>query len=61
MEFTTIAISKQIKERLNVLGTKGETYNDLISQLIEIAEKSEFFERQKTILKSERFVELGKL
>jgi len=61
MENTTIAISKEIKERLNVLGAKGETYNELISQLIEIAEKSEFLERQKTILKTERFVSIDKL
>jgi len=61
MENTTIAISKEIKERLNVLGAKGETYNELIAQLIEIAEKSEFLEKQKTILKTERFVSVDKL
>jgi len=61
MENTTIAISKEIKDRLAVLGAKGETYNELIAQLIEIAEKSEFLERQKTILKTERFVSIDKL
>ncbi|MBD3262810.1 hypothetical protein GF374_00330 [Candidatus Woesearchaeota archaeon] len=61
MENTTIAISKKIKERLNMLGAKGETYNELIAKLIEIAEKSEFLERQKTILKTERFVSIDEL
>lgn len=61
MKTTTIAISEEIKQRLNELGTKGKTYNDLINQLIEIAEKSEFFERQKSILKSERFVSINEL
>jgi predicted CopG family antitoxin len=61
MENTTIAISKEIKEKLNTFGAKNETYNDLIAQLIEIAEKSEFLDRQRSILKTERFVSIDKL
>jgi len=61
MEFTTIAVSKEIKEKLNAFGTKNETYNELISRLVEIAEKSDFFERQKNILKTERFVSIDEL
>jgi predicted CopG family antitoxin len=61
MENTTIAISKDIKEKLNAFGAKGETYNELIAQLIEIAEKSEFLEKQKSILRTERFVSVDKL
>ena len=58
MSLTTIAVSKEIKDKLSALGAKGETYNDLIAELIKIAEKSEFFGRQKSILKSERFVSI---
>jgi hypothetical protein len=61
MENTTIAISREIKEKLNAFGAKGETYNELIAQLIEIAEKSEFLEKQKSILHTERFVSVDKL
>ena len=61
MKKTTIALSKEVKEELDSLGNKSETYSELISRLIAAVEKSEFFERQKSILSSERFVNIDRL
>ena len=58
MRNTTIAVTEQVKQRLNLFGNKGETYNNIIEMLIETAEKSEFFERQKRILGTEKFVSI---
>ncbi len=58
---TTIAVTETTKERLENIGTKSQTYDKLIQELIDIAEKSAFFERQKTILNTERFVKLDNL
>ncbi len=58
MKNTTIAISEKTKEYLEMLGRKSQTYDDIIQDLIEIAEKSDFFEKQKTILNTERFIEI---
>ncbi len=55
---TTIAVTGTTKERLEMLGTKSQTYDELIQELIDVAEKSTFFERQKTILNTERFVKI---
>ena len=59
MKNTTIAIAEQVKQKLNMFGNKGETYNQIIEMLIENAEKSEFFERQKRILATEKFVSIN--
>ncbi|MBS7252020.1 MAG: hypothetical protein KIH08_15715 [Candidatus Freyarchaeota archaeon] len=37
-DLTTIQLSKTVRERLKNLGKKGETYDDIIRRLIEIAE-----------------------
>ncbi|MEM2959379.1 MAG: hypothetical protein QW261_13860, partial [Candidatus Jordarchaeaceae archaeon] len=37
-DLTTIQLSKTVRERLKKLGKKGETYDDIIRRLIEIAE-----------------------
>ena len=58
---TTIAVSNSTRQHLQMLGTKGQTYDAIISELVEIAEKSDFFERQKTILASEKFVRLNEI
>ena len=34
MEYTTIRISKETRNKLKLLGTKDETYNDIIIWLI---------------------------
>ena len=58
MKNTTIAVSTELKEHLSALGSKGETYNEVIEKLIAAAEKSAFFERQKSILKTEEFTDI---
>lgn len=60
-KITTIPVQMETKEKLKRIGLKGETYDKLINMLIEIAEKSSFFKRQKEILKRERFVKLEEI
>lgn len=38
---TTIKISKELKERLNALGRKGDTYEDIIWRLLKAFEERE--------------------
>ncbi len=40
-ELTTIQISKETREILKELGKKGETYDDIIRRLIELARSKE--------------------
>ena len=37
METTTIAITREIKEKMMELGNKGETYSEIIERLIKSA------------------------
>ncbi len=39
MEKTTIAITKDAKEKMDELGYKGETYSDILIRLIESAKQ----------------------
>ena len=39
MDNTTIAVKKEVKEKMKELGNKGETYSDIIIKLIEIAKE----------------------
>jgi predicted CopG family antitoxin len=39
METTTIALRKDVKDKVVELGNKGETYSDIILRLIESAKK----------------------
>lgn len=61
MKNTTVAITEQVKQKLNLFGNKGETYNEIIEMLVETAEKSEFFEKQKRILATEKFVNVDEI
>ena len=38
-EKTTIQISKFLKDKLNELGKRGETYEDIIMRILVIAER----------------------
>lgn len=58
---TTIAISTETRELLKFLGHKGATYDSIIRELIEIAEESGFLEKQKKILKTEKFHDVNSL
>jgi predicted transcriptional regulator len=39
-DVTTVRISTELRDKLKKLGTKGETYEDVIQRLLEIAEKN---------------------
>ena len=39
METTTIALRKDVREKIMEFGNKGETYSDIILRLIESAKK----------------------
>lgn len=58
MPITTIAIETRTREQLKEIGRKGETYDKVISELVELAKEHYFYESQVKILKTERFVPL---
>ncbi len=62
MESTTIQVDKNIRDLLRSYGRKGETYNEIISKLIERARYVEFMEENYRILDSkENWVSLDEL
>ena len=52
---TTLPVRRATRERLRSFGRKGESYDDILRRLMEIAEESAFYERQVRILKESRF------
>lgn len=58
---TTIQINKETHEELRSLAKKGETYDQLIYRLIEVARRVEFFEDIDRILETEEFVPLEEI
>ena len=50
-EKTTILVAKKTREQLKVLGRKGETYDDIITRLMEEINYQEFIARQYERLK----------
>ena len=58
---TTIIVNKETREQLKTIGSKGETYDKIISQLIELARQHEFYRRQLKILETERLIPLEKV
>ncbi len=60
-DLTTIQISKMTRDRLKKLGTKGETYDQVLMRLIEVARKSAFFKDIDRILETEEFVPLEEI
>ena len=58
---TTIQINRETREELRDLGRKGETYDQLIHRLIDLAGRVEFFEDIDKILESEEFVPLEEI
>lgn len=39
MSITTIALDKELKERISEFGNKGETFSDILKRLVESAEQ----------------------
>jgi hypothetical protein len=60
-ETTTIPLSKETRDLLKEYGKKGETYDELIRRLLQVAEQVEFARRQKRILDDEEFVPLDQV
>ncbi|TET10154.1 MAG: hypothetical protein E3J86_06435 [Candidatus Thorarchaeota archaeon] len=60
-ETTTIPLTKETRDLLKRYGQKGETYDELIRRLLEVAEHFEFARRQKRILEEEEFVPLDQV
>ncbi len=58
---TTLPLRKATRDRLRVFGRKGESYDDILRRLMEIAEESAFYERQARILKESRFHSLSEI
>jgi len=58
MSLTTIPVSKEIRDDLKRLASKGETYDDLLRRLIEDAEARLLYERETRILETEEFIPL---
>ena len=56
MNRTTIPVSKEIRDQLRQLASKGETYDDVLRRLIEDAEPRLLYEREKRILETEEFI-----
>ena len=61
MEQTTIQISKETREKLKKVGRKGQTYDEIIENLLEISKKAIFFNELDRIADTEEFVPLDSL
>jgi len=62
MATTTIPLEKETRDRLRMLGRKGETYDQILKRLMSIAEYEEFMETQYERLKDKKnFVSLDEL
>jgi hypothetical protein len=60
-DLTTIQISKATRDHLRNLGRKGETYDQLVNRLIEMARMASFFDDVERILETEEFVPLEEI
>lgn len=60
-ETTTIPLTKETRDLLKRYGRKGETYDELIRRLLNVAEQIDFARRQRRILEEEEFVPLDQV
>ncbi len=58
---TTISLRKQTKELLRQIGSKGQTYDEVIRELIEKASRTQQDARWNWILEEEEFVPMDEL
>ena len=61
MNLTTIQIKKETRENIKRYGKKDDTYDKILGRLVEIADRQLFYEKQKRILKEERFFSLEEI
>lgn len=55
----TLPLSPRTRDALKKLERKGETYDQIIRRLVELAEQQGFIEKQKGILNEEGFTPLA--
>ncbi len=58
---TTISIDVRTRDKLKEFGSKKQTYNDILNELMEVATLHGFLERQKWILRNEGFTPADEL
>ncbi len=61
MNQTTIQVSRETREKLKRVGRKGQTYDDIIENLLEISRRAIFFNDLDRIADTEEFVPLDRL
>ncbi len=61
MSQTTIQISKETREKLKKLGRKGQTYDEIIKNLMETSKKAMLFTELDRISDTEEFIPLDEL
>ena len=58
---TTIAVSSETKERLRLLGGKGESYEQILNKLIDRSTWKELDNRWNRILEDDEFISMDEL
>jgi hypothetical protein len=58
---TTIRLTSETKELLREFGKRGETYDEIIRRLIQLAYLKDLDERSRQILREEKFIPLDDL
>jgi len=58
---TTISLRKETKEMLRKIGSKGQTYDEVIRELVERASIKDLDARWNRILEEEEFIPLDEL
>jgi hypothetical protein len=58
---TTIAVTEQTRDTLKNIGKKGETYDEILTRVMELARRQLFYDRQRRILEEEEFVGLDRI
>jgi len=58
---TTISVKPETKEILRELGSKGQTYDEIIRMLVDKASIKELDKRWNRILEEEEFISLDEL
>jgi predicted CopG family antitoxin len=61
MDLTTIQVKKTTRDELKKIGRKGQSYDDIIEKLLEIARKDMFFKELDRIAETEEFVSLDEI
>lgn len=58
---TTIQVSKETREKLKKLGSRGQTYDEIIKNLMVTSKKAMFFTELDRIADTEEFIPLDEL